>query len=398
MCGQALQKMGAIMKIVCIAASFVPANTANSIQVVKAAHALVELGHEVTLLVPGKTPASWEALKAQYGLQNAFEVRWLSENLVFRRYDYTFKALRAARRMAPDLIYTWMLQAAVLGLWRGLPVVLELHDRVTGKIAPWLFRQFWRAKAPHRLLTNTHALWSVLRTQFDLAGQDDLVRVAPNGVELGRYQDLLSPESARKALTFPERFTAGYTGHFYAGRGMPLMFELAQDLPDVQFLWVGGQPKDVAFWQNRLKNAGVENVRLTGFVENAVLPDYQAAADVLLMPYGRSIAGSGGGNSADICSPMKMFEYMAAGRAIITSDLPVIREVLDERMAVFCPPEDPAAWKAALTALMADPQRRQALGAAARAAAQSYTWRARAEKALSGFLETAALNVDNRIK
>ncbi len=45
------------MRIVCIAASFVPSNAANSIQVMKAAHALAELGHEVTLLVPGQEAA-----------------------------------------------------------------------------------------------------------------------------------------------------------------------------------------------------------------------------------------------------------------------------------------------------------------------------------------------------
>jgi glycosyltransferase involved in cell wall biosynthesis len=81
---------------------------------------------------------------------------------------------------------------------------------------------------------------------------------------------------------------------------------------------------------------------------------------------------------------MKMFEYMAAGRAIITSDLPVIHEVLNESKAVFCPPEDPAAWEKALKSLMADLVKRDGLGAAAKKAVQAYTWTARAEHALAG--------------
>jgi len=372
------------MNIVCIAASFVPSNTANSIQVMKAAHALAELGHEVTLLVPGQKAVPFEALQDHYGLRVPFQVAWLPENLTFKRYDYAFKAVHRAKQLAPDLVYTWVLQAAVLSLGRGLPTLLELHDRVTGRLGPWLFRRFWRSKTPLRVLTNTMALKEVLMDTFGLQEQKDQILVGPNGVELERYADLPDAPTARQALGLPEGFTAGYTGHFYAGRGMDLMLKLAKDLPEVNFLWVGGQPADVIEWQQRLADNGVENITLTGFVENAILPRYQAAADVLLMPYGTQIAGSGGGNSAEIASPMKMFEYMAAGRAILASDLPVIHEVLNEDMAVFCPPEDEQAWQNHLRALAEDPARRASLAVAAKEAVKAYTWTAREAHALTG--------------
>jgi glycosyltransferase involved in cell wall biosynthesis len=373
-----------MMRIVCIAASFVPSKTANSIQVVKAAHALAALGHEVILLVPGARQATWEEIRSRYGLTQPFEIRWLRENLTFRRYDYSFNAVRAAREMQPDLIYTWVLQAAVLALYHKLPVILELHDRVLGRLGPWLFRRFWQARTPHQLLTNTDALRRTLIPEFGLEADPDQIIVAPNGVELDRYQDLSDAVTSRQKLGLPEGFTAGYTGHFYAGRGMDLMVTLAKALPEVQFLWVGGREPDVAQWRERLAQQGVQNILLTGFVDNAILPQYQAASDVLLMPYGTRIAGSGGGDSASIASPMKMFEYMAAGRAILTSDLPVIHEVLDEKMAVFCPPEDPSAWEEALRALQADPDRRNRLAKAAKDAVSQYTWQARAESALAG--------------
>lgn len=372
------------MRIVCIAASFVPSNAANSIQVMKAAHALAELGHEVTLLVPGQETAPWDALQDHYGLQVPFQVEWIPENLTFKRYDYAFKAVRRAKRLSPDLVYTWVLQAAVVALGRGLPTLLELHDRVTGRMGPWLFNRFWRFKAPQRVLTNTQALKDVLVETFGLSDKADEILVGPNGVELERYQNLPDEKSARKELGVPDGFTAGYTGHFYAGRGMELMLALAKALPEVNFLWVGGQPADVAQWQQRLADEGVQNITLTGFVDNAVLPRYQAAADVLLMPYGTQIAGSGGGNSAEIASPMKMFEYMAAGRAIIASDLPVIHEVLNEEMAVFCPPEDEQAWQQAIRDLANDPARRAALASAAKVAVSDYTWTSREAHALAG--------------
>ena len=236
------------------------------------------------------------------------------------------------------------------------------------------------------MLTNTAALRRVLISEFGLQAQADNIQVAPNGVDLERYQDLPGPAASRASLGLKEGFTAGYTGHFYAGRGMDLMFRLAQELPEMQFLWVGGEPADVAAWKNRAQEQGLGNLTLTGFVNNAKLPRYQAAADVLLMPYETQIAGSGGGDSAQIASPMKMFEYLAAGRPILSSDLPVIHEVLDVNTAVFCPPEDLGAWKSALQALRNNSAKREKLGQAAREAAGRYTWRSRAEKALEGFL------------
>lgn len=370
------------MKIVCIAASFVPSNTANSIQVVKASHALSEICADTSLLVPGSNGVSWEVLKDHYGLSHPFTIKWVRENLLFRRYDFALKAVREAQKMKPDLIYTWVLQAAVLSLWQSIPTILELHDRVTGRIGPWLFRQFWRSKTNKRLLTNTKALKDRLIRDYDLGNHEEKILVAPNGVELERYQRLSSPEETRQTLGLPSGFTAGYTGHFYAGRGMQLMFDLAKELPKINFLLVGGQPEDVTLWQKRAESAGLENLHLTGFIDNAILPRYQAAADVLLMPYGERIAGSGGGNSADIASPMKMFEYMAAGRAIVSSDLPVIHEVLDETTAVFCPPEDRSAWKEAIISLMNEPQHRKELGERVRSIVQDYTWQGRAKKAL----------------
>ncbi len=374
------------MKIVCISASFIPSNTANSIQVVKATQALVELGHQVVLLVPGEGLVDSEEIQAHYGLQQDLDIRWIKENLAFRRYDFALKSFQIAKNLEPDLVYTWVLQAAVMAVWGGIPTILELHDRIMGRFGPWLFRKFWKSKTPLRVLTNTNALREALIREFELVSPETKILVAPNGVDLACYRDMPNPVKARERLGLPSGFTAGYTGHFYSGRGMGLMFELARALPEVNFLWVGGEAPDVTLWESRLRAEGFKNITLTGFVPNQDVPLYQAASDVLLMPYGRHIAGSGGGDSAEIASPMKMFEYMAAGRAIISSDLPVIHEVLDKNMAIFCNPEDLDAWQTALMSLKEDSQRREKLGKFSQDAVKSFTWYNRAQRAISGFV------------
>jgi glycosyltransferase involved in cell wall biosynthesis len=164
-----------------------------------------------------------------------------------------------------------------------------------------------------------------------------------------------------------------------------LLTELARCFPRINFLWVGGRQEDVNIWRERLRAENIKNILLMGFVDNSRLPLYQAAADILLMPYERVISGSSGGNSSSYASPMKMFEYMASRRAIISSDLPVIREVLNPSNAVLCPPDEIAAWSDALGTLIYDEDKRLALAEQAWQDIQGYSWLERASKALQGF-------------
>jgi len=133
----------------------------------------------------------------------------------------------------------------------------------------------------------------------------------------------------------------------------------------------------------KVNDLGLKNVTLTGFIPNAELPQYQAACNILLMPYQRSVAASSGGNIARYLSPMKLFEYMACGRAIISSDLPVLEEILNHENAVLLPPDDLTAWVSAIQDLNANPEKRVQLGVQAQLDAQQYSWNARAQNIIS---------------
>ena len=202
-----------------------------------------------------------------------------------------------------------------------------------------------------------------------------------------RYQNLPSPEVARRSLyatiRIPEAvFLAGYTGHLYPGRGADLILDIASQLPDIYFLLVGGEAADVARYRQTIESRGLDNIILTGFIPNAELPLYQAACDILLMPYQRKVAASSGGDIAKYLSPMKLFEYLASGRAILSSDLPVLQEILNAENAVLLQPDDLTAWAAALRDLRANITKRARLAAQAWQDAQQYSWEARAQKIL----------------
>ncbi len=375
------------MRIAAITNSRIPSLTANSTQAMKVCDALTELGHDLRLFAPAETEeVSWDYLANQYGLQNAFPLERQPSRPALRRVDFVWYAQSAAEKFGADIIYTWLPQSACVGLWRGKPVLLEMHANVAGRFGPWWLRQFWRVKGRKKLLVTTGALKRALERSTRLQFPDELLLLAPNAVDLNRYKNLPSPPEARRELGLKEGPTAGFTGHFYPGRGMELLLAVAQALPDVSFLWAGGTPEAIENWKSELEAADIHNVTLTGFVENSRISLVQAAADILLMPYGRSISASSGQDIAEVINPMKMFEYMAAGRAIISADLPVIHEVLNESLAVFCDPGDVHGWTNAIRTLLADDRRRVELGSNARHAVEKYTWLERARTALTGLI------------
>jgi glycosyltransferase involved in cell wall biosynthesis len=361
--------------------------------VMKMSQALACLGHEVRVASPTYNPAdqsghSWQELARHYGLQQAFTIDWLPADHRFRRYDYALRAVSWARKWRADVLYTRLPQAAALTSLLGNRTILETHDLPQGRLGPWIFRLFLKGVGARRLVVVTKSLAASLEREIGLPMVPPFTIIAADGVDLTRFANLPGAPEARTRLEIlhgrQSFFTAGYTGHLYAGRGGELMIELAERHPDITFLLSGGEPPDIARLRAQADTRELDNVILTGFIPNADLPRYQAACDVLLMPYQKHVAASSGGDIAAFLSPMKLFEYLACGRAILSSDLPVLREVLNPDNAVLLDPGDIDGWSTALRALQNDAQRREILGQQARRDASLYTWEARARAILAG--------------
>jgi glycosyltransferase involved in cell wall biosynthesis len=382
------------VKIALIAPTEIPARRANTIQVMKMAQALAAEGHDVRMAIPRAAGASSAGLSPaelaqHYGLRLDFPRHWLPAAPALRRYDYSLRALSWAKSWDAGLIYTRLPQAAALSSLRGLPTLFELHDLPAPGSNTRLLNLALRGRGLRRVVAITRALAADLQRSFPRLDDARLV-VAPDGVDLERYANLPQPAEARRRLAaefglhLPDTFTAGYTGHLYPGRGAELLPELARRLPQVHFLVVGGEPGDVERLRLQAQQAGLTNLTLTGFVPNAVLPLYQAACDALLMPYGQRVAASSGGDIARYLSPMKLFEYLACGRPILSSSLQVLTETLTPANACLLPGLDAEAWAAVLERLMSDEDERRRLSAAALLDARRYTWEARARHMLGG--------------
>ncbi|HPN81665.1 MAG TPA: glycosyltransferase, partial [bacterium] len=165
------------------------------------------------------------------------------------------------------------------------------------------------------------------------------VVVSPDAVDLNIFGIEMSPEMARQELGLSvDAIILGYTGSFKTkgmDKGISDIIKaislLKKDWPKILFVAVGGNEADMDYYRKLAVDAGVsQDVILLGKVSQDKLAVYQQAFDVLLMPFPWTE------HYAYFMSPLKMFEYLAAKRPIVASDLPTIREILDEKSAVFC--------------------------------------------------------------
>jgi glycosyltransferase involved in cell wall biosynthesis len=214
---------------------------------------------------------------------------------------------------------------------------------------------------------------SILEQEPALEGR---IVVAQNGAD--PLSDSLEPAELGRS----GRPQVGYVGQLYPGKGFEIIPPLAARVPSADFHVVGGEEATVSGL--RADPSIPENVYLHGFIPPAETERLCLAFDVVLAPYQFDVRVAGGGETAAWMSPLKVFGYMAAGKPILCSDLPVLREVIEDgRNGILVPPDDPDAWAIALQRLLGDPELREILGSTARADFLArHTWSQRAARVL----------------
>lgn len=374
----------------------IPSPEAKSIQAVKVCQETAKMGHKTTLIVPDTKTQPNEDLDSvwhHYGVRQPFGIRTLPAPIrAFSYYAFprfltshlfAWQAVRFAQNSETDLVYTWHLPTAMLASLVGLPTVYEIHEinrsfKGKGKLTGIYLTMLRRGKGLRHFVILTQALKSDLLQEYPSVFRGAKSVVAPDGVDLEQFQDLPDPQTARDrlGLELGRNLVAGYAGSFIPGKGVELIYELACRCPQVMFLLMGGDPeKSVASFRHQVERHGLRNVILTGFIAQADLPLYLAACDVLLLPNQRAnVKTPFGDNFVRWTSPMKLFEYMAASRMIISSDLPILREVLHDDYALLCPPGDVDSWQRALTQSGENEERRRARAYRARQEVVRYAW------------------------
>ena len=343
----------------------------------KMVHEFCKAGHQATLVVPRKSSEQEEGVDdvfTFYGV-DPFPIVYIPwKAFPGSKYLYSFFLACWIWLKRPALVYTRDFYPALHVALLGIPVVMEFHSPPLWGKGPYksLAKRFYRSKSLKKLVVISEALRRIFTKQ---GIEETRLLVAHDGSDP-------APE-AQEPFPLQGTFKVGYVGHLYAGRGIKLIEGLARSLPGLDFHLAGGREKDVARWKSQTSE--LKNIHFHGFLPPSQTHAFRASCDVFLAPYQKKVIISDGKrDSSAYMSPLKIFEYMASGKAIISSDLPVLREVLDESIAVLCDPEKPEEWVDALKALLANPEFLKRLGHQAKEKfLTQYTWEKRASCVLN---------------
>ncbi len=169
-----------------------------------------------------------------------------------------------------------------------------------------------------------------------------------------------------------------YAGSFYLydWKGVDVLLEVAQKLNAENWLFVlvGGNAKEIKEIQNKYQ---LENILLVGHQPQNEIPIYLKAADILVLPNKKGFEAS-----EKYTSPLKLFEYMASGRPIVASDLPSIREILNENNAVLVEPNNAKALAEGIKKVLSNPELVDKISQKAYEDVKNYTWGKRVSQIL----------------
>jgi glycosyltransferase involved in cell wall biosynthesis len=356
----------------------------QSVHVEELVAAFRSLGHEVLVVGPG----FYE--QARFGGESRL-VPWIRAHLPavigeLAELAYNVPAwwrLRTAfRRFRPDLIYERYNLYYLAGTWlarrHGAKLFLEVNAPLVEERTRFgQLRLRWLAGALERYVwrsaTKVLPVTGVLRQSVAAAGvPPERIAVVPNGIDPAQFAALPAREPGQGPLVL------GFVGFVRDWHGLDAVIAaMAAEPggPDLRLVVVGDGPARGALERQAEALDLADRITFTGLQPREAIPGLVSGFDIALQPL-----------VVNYASPLKIFEYMAAGRAIVAPDQPNIREVLHdgETAVLFDPAERGAMWHA-IRRLVGDAALRRRLGEAARAeiARRDYTWRGNAARVVA---------------
>ncbi len=368
------------MKIKYITNVRIPTSRAQGYAIMKMCEEFVKQEADLELIVPNRqNNESTEDPFTYYGIKNRFPIRKIKSIDLLGPYEAFGKlfywidmlsfliSLRFKKALTKrGILYTRDYLIPLVFSKKDF-ICLELHDiPKSGLFFSYLI------KRPKIIFVLNRFIKEELVKRGVTAKK---IYISPSGVDIKSFDTNISKAGARKVLDLPQdKKVIMYIGLLDEWKGYKTLLEVSNLLDDTyKVVIVGG-------FENQLNILKKEypKVIFTGFRQHSELASNQKAADVLVIP-----------NSAkyDISkyytSPLKVFTHMLSGVPIVASDLPSIREVLNEKNAVFAKPDTPESFKEAIEKILRDDELSCAIIAQAKKDVEQYSWTKRAEKILA---------------
>jgi glycosyltransferase involved in cell wall biosynthesis len=363
----------------------IPSAAANTMQVMKMASALSK-EYSPFVLVTGKhlleRKNSGFSFEEWYGLQDVSFVTRIPSGLckdypypagyVPKLYRWVSLVYLMMRR--PCRLFTRNADVVPWALRLGISTVLETHQGKPFK------ESYYRNLKSHPLFKGLVVISPYMVEMHSRYLPLEKIRFLEDGVDLASYEVRCTKGELQRELEIEMggySHLAVFTGHLYPNRGIEEILIVAAQLPNILFLLVGGWEEDLRKRDQEIQQKRLANVRLTGFKPNIMIPKYQQAADILLIPYSSKL------DTVKWFSSLKLFEYMASGTPIIASNLERISSVLNEDSGYLIPPDDPTALMNVIKEICAHPEEAHYKAQKAREVVKQYTWQQRAKEILN---------------
>ncbi|MDO8676883.1 MAG: glycosyltransferase family 4 protein [Candidatus Azambacteria bacterium] len=376
------------MKLLYIANSKIPTNKAHGFQIMKMCEAFSNAGIEVELWMPKRFNPIKESSFNYYGIREIFSIKKIPvldliplekflgslfnlPNLI-ESFTFAIRTLIHLGKTKADIIYSrdqflvWFLS------FSNKKFVYEIHSFPRNLR---VYKRIWRRA--HKIITITEGLKNLLVKN---GIETDKILVAPDAVDLAAFNVTGDDkEELRLELGLPgkDSFLIGYVGKFKTlgmEKGIKTMIEALSFLyKETKMVFVGGEEPEIKYYKaiaNRF-NVATQCV-FAGYEPRPKAVKYMKAMDTLIIPFPNEP------HYAFYASPLKLFEYMASGRPIIASDLPALREILNDKNALFFKPDNPADLARSIKMLKQSPTLGYHLSQQALADVKNYTWDKRA--------------------
>ena len=334
------------IQIIYFSRSFFPSRAANSIHLMKMTRAISKLYSKVTLVgFKSKTiDISEEEVFEKYDVEPTFTLKLIKtprRGIAVYYILYVFFSL-LFRPRKNIIIYSREINISYLSILLGFNVILESHDFFRTRIKRYIEPTTLKSEKLLKLVVISAALKKDYLDNYHLLSK---IEVHPDAADIVcETKHTETPWPGRR-----EVLQIGYFGHLYEGRGIEIIIDAAKRLDEFDFHVIGGNDPDI----KKYKNMGLpDNITFHGFVEQKGLPGLRSRCDILLLPYQEKVGiYNSDSDTARWMSPMKLFEYMSSNKAIVSSDLPVLREVLNRENSILVKSNAVAEWEKAIVSL-----------------------------------------------
>ena len=352
-----------------------PNNTAYTIHVVKMLNALNEKLEKCELIIPYKdNKYNYNNLKKDFSLQKN---KFLIKSIFQKKYQLTFLiriifAFKSALYIEKTQnVITRSIMTSFFLILLKKKHVLEIHHELNG-LSKFLFINLNYINS--RYLIKIIFISKSLKKFYKNITNKSIV--IPDAVDKNFFKKAKIKNIIKNIF---------YIGSFYRGRGIELIIEIAKILKKINFTLYGLRNSEIDNFISIPKN-----VKIFKFIKYSKVPQLLLKSDLLLMPYSLEYVGISSNkksiNIGKYTSPLKMFEYLASGTPLMASNLPVLKEILqDNRNSIIVKDNNPYNWADKIIKLQNNIKLRKIISKNAIKTASKNTWNIRAKKILKYF-------------